>query len=273
MSIITLTTDFGYKDHFVGATKGKIISENNEISIIDISHDIDKFNVTEAGYCIASAYNNFPKGSIHIVCVNSERVNNIQHIAMQWDDHYFICADNGILSFLTQKKNPQKIVSINIHDRLVDDATDMDAFIKVACHIARGGLLNVIGKEIQEINTISEVTPQISKNRDNIKGHVIYIDDFGNCVTNISKKVFDEIGIGRAFEIYFSSRNKISRINKFYGDFPNQSDMNDSKALAIFNENKLLEIAVYKGNHRSIGSASSLLGLQYRDVVQINFYE
>ena len=113
MSIITLTTDFGLKDHFVGSLKGKLISGYNEAIIIDISHDIDLFNTLEAGYCIAAAYDSFPKGTIHIIGVDSERTNETQHIAIQWDDHFFICADNGILSTLTQRKVAQKMVAIN----------------------------------------------------------------------------------------------------------------------------------------------------------------
>lgn len=271
MSIITLTTDFGIKDHFVGATKGKILSEYVDTRIIDISHEINKFNTIEAGYCISAAYNSFPKGTVHIISVNSERQINSQHLAMEWDGHYFICADNGILSVLTQKKVPQKIVSISIHDRLNKEATDIDVFVATACHILRGGHLNVIGKEIETINTLTELTPQTSEDGKVLRGNIIYVDDFGNCVTNISKKQFEDISRGRNFSIVFSSRNRITRINKFYGDFPNQNDVNDGRALAIFNENDLLEIAIYKSDNKNVGSANSLLGLGYRDSITINF--
>ena len=70
MSIITLTTDFGHKDYFVGALKGKILSEHKEAVIVDISHEIDLFNTLEASYCIEAAYHNFPKGTIHISAVS-----------------------------------------------------------------------------------------------------------------------------------------------------------------------------------------------------------
>ncbi|MEQ3662599.1 MAG: SAM-dependent chlorinase/fluorinase, partial [Flavobacterium sp.] len=173
MSIITLTTDFGLKDHFVGSLKGKLISGYNEATIIDISHDIDLFNSLEAAYCISAAYNSFPKGTIHIIGVDSERTNETQHIAIQWDDHYFICADNGILSTLTQKKVAQKIVAINIHDRLNKDATDMDVFVAVACHIARGGLLNVIGKEITALKKVNELVAVVSDDLKIIKGNIV----------------------------------------------------------------------------------------------------
>lgn len=274
MSIITLTTDFGHKDYFVGALKGKILSEHQEVVIVDISHEIDLFNTLEASYCIEAAYHNFPKGTIHIIGVDSERVGDTQHIAMQWDDHYFICADNGILNSLIQKKIPQKIVAITIHDRLNINASDMDVFVAVACHIARGGLLNVIGKEIQSLKPVNVLTSSISDNLNEIKGQIVYIDSFGNCVTNISHKQFNETIRGRKFEIVIKNK-KFSRLHKNYSDFP-VSDVKQLKDLegdflALFNENGYLEIAIYKSNPKTVGSAATLLGLHFRDTVSIKF--
>ena len=274
MSIITLTTDFGHKDYFVGALKGKILSEHQEAVIVDISHEIDLFNTLEASYCIEAAYHNFPKGTIHIIGVDSERMGDTQHIAMQWDDHYFICADNGILNSLIQKKIPQKIVAITIHDRLNINASDMDVFVAVACHIARGGLLNVIGKEIQSLKPVNVLTSSISDNLNEIKGQIVYIDSFGNCVTNISYKQFNETIRGRKFEIVIKNK-KFSRLHKNYSDFP-VSDVKQLKDLegdflALFNENGYLEIAIYKSNPKTVGSAATLLGLHFRDTVSIKF--
>jgi S-adenosylmethionine hydrolase len=171
MSIITLTTDYGLKDHFVGALKGKILSEYPEISIVDISHDIDPFNTVEASYIIGAAYASFPKGTVHIIGVDIELNKENNHIVMQWNDHYFIAADNGILSMLSQKIVPQKIVSINIHDRLHEDATDLDVFVKVGCHIAKGGLLNVIGKEIKTIKQVTDLQAVVSDDGKTLKGY------------------------------------------------------------------------------------------------------
>lgn len=274
MSIITLTTDFGHKDYFVGALKGKILSEHKEAVIVDISHEIDLFNTLEASYCIEAAYHNFPKGTIHIIGVDSERVGDTQHIAMQWDDHYFICADNGILNTLIQKKIPQKIVAITIHDRLNTDVSDMDVFVAVACHIARGGLLNVIGKEIPSLKPVSVLTSSITNDLSEIKGQIVYIDSFGNCVTNISQKQFNDTIRGRKFEIVIKNK-KFSRLHKSYSDFP-VSDVKQLKDLegdflALFNENGYLEIAIYKSNPKTVGSAATLLGLHFRDTVSIKF--
>ena len=274
MSIITLTTDFGHKDYFVGALKGKILSEHKEAVIVDISHEIDLFNTLEASYCIEAAYHNFPKGTIHIIGVDSERVGDTQHIAMQWDDHYFICADNGILNTLIQKKIPQKIVAITIHDRLNTDVSDMDVFVAVACHIARGGLLNVIGKEIPTLKPVSVLTSSITDDLSEIKGQIVYIDSFGNCVTNISQKQFNDTIRSRKFEIIIKNK-KITRLHKSYSDFP-VSDTKQLKDLegdflALFNENGYLEIAIYKSNPKTVGSAATLLGLHFRDSISVKF--
>ena len=273
MSIITLTTDYGLKDHFVGALKGKLLSEFPEATIIDISHNIDPFNVSEAAYIIGAAYSSFPKGTVHLIGVDIEiNKETPQHLAIEWNDQYFICADNGILSMLIQKIVPEKMVAINIHDRLPDDATELDVFIKVACHLAKGGLLNVIGKEIKEIKDVTEL--QATTHENQIKGYVIYIDELGNAVTNISKKMFLEIGKSKAYEILF--KNKIIKtILPNYSDiaiYKNRS-LKDSEGenLALFNEAGFLEIAIFRGNPRTVGSAASLLGLNYRDVVTIEF--
>lgn len=272
MSIITLTTDYGLKDHFVGALKGKLLSEFREAILVDISHDIDAFNVAEASYMIGAAYSSFPKGTVHIIGVDIERTTENQHIAMQWNDQYFVCADNGILSMLIQRVVPQKLVAINIHDRLANDATDLDVFVKVACHLAKGGLLNVIGKEIKTVKEVKELQAIAQENQ--IKGYVIYNDHFGNVVTNISKQLFLEMGKSRPYEVKIKNK-VIKNIVSKYSDIgiSGQYPLKDyeGQKLAIFNEAGFLEIAVFRSNPDTVGSAASLLGLNYRDVVTIEF--
>ncbi|MFV8360876.1 SAM hydrolase/SAM-dependent halogenase family protein [Flavobacterium sp. LS1P3] len=274
MSIITLTTDYGLKDHFVGALKGKILSEYSEAIIIDISHDIDPFNTVEASYIIGASYASFPKGTVHLVGVDMESNKENQHIVMQWNGHYFIAADNGILSMLSQKIVPQKIVAINIHDRLPSEATDLDVFVKVACHLAKGGLMNVIGKEINTIKQVTNLQATISDDGNSLKGHVIYIDHFGNVITNISKKYFIEVAKGRPYEIVLKTKN-IKTILPNYSaiassdKYPIKSY--EGEKLAIFNEAGFLEIAIFRSNPSKVGSANSLLGLNYRDIINIVF--
>ncbi|MFV8334275.1 SAM hydrolase/SAM-dependent halogenase family protein [Flavobacterium sp. GSP14] len=274
MSIITLTSDYGLKDHFVGALKGKILSEYSEAVIIDISHEIDPFNTVEANYIIGASYSSFPKGTVHLVGVDMESNKENQHIVMQWNDHYFIAADNGILSMLSQKIVPQKIVAITIHDRLPNEATDLDVFVKVACHLAKGGLMNVIGREINTIKKVTNLQATLSDDGSSLKGNVIYIDHFGNVVTNISKKYFIEVAKGRPYEIVMKTKN-IKTILPNYSaiassdKYPIKSY--EGEKLAIFNEAGFLEIAIFRSNPSKVGSANSLLGLNYRDIINIVF--
>jgi S-adenosylmethionine hydrolase len=274
MSIITLTTDYGLKDYFVGALKGKILSTNPEVTIVDLTHDIDPFNVVEASYILSAAYSNFPKGTVHLIGVDIELNKENQHIAIQWNDHYFIAADNGILSMLCQKIVPEKMVAINIHDRLHHGASDLDVFVQVACHLANGGLLNVIGKEIQSIKEVTEMQVILNEQSNQLTGSVMYIDHFGNVVTNITKTQFVDAAKGRAFEIILKTKS-IKTISSNYSAIA-VSDKYPMKyyegeKLALFNEAGYLEIAIYRSNPSKVGSAHSLLGLNYRDTITIKF--
>ena len=274
MSIITLTTDFGLKDHFVGALKGKILSKYSEAQIIDISHDIDLFNIAEASYVVKSAYTSFPEGTVHLIGVDSERTVDNKHVVLQYNNHYFVCADNGILSLMLQKELPQNLFEITIADRLESNSSDMDIFLNVASHIAKGGALNAIGIELDHLKPINEIQANTESDNNSIKGNVIYVDHFGNCVTNISQEMFYTIGKDRTFEIKFGTKT-IKKIHQSYADFAVRENYTlkdyEGEKLALFNEAGFLEIAIYKSNPNTVGSANSLLGLKYRDVISVQF--
>jgi S-adenosyl-L-methionine hydrolase (adenosine-forming) len=275
MPIITLTTDFGEKDHFAGAVKGAIYSEMQDAKIVDISHSITPFHISEAAYIIQNAYKSFPKGTIHIIGIDSELTPENKHIAVLLDDHYFVCADNGIISLITQELRPEKVVEINIHDRIISDFPVLDVFVKVACHIARGGTLDVIGKEIPEVKELRGLAPVIQEKQNQIIGNVIYIDNYGNVVTNITKKLFESIGMGKPYVI--TARTvKFKEVYSIYSEainfnLPPDKREEDGKKLAIWNASGYLELAVYKSNPQTVGSASTLFGLYFRDTVTVNF--
>ena len=275
MAIITLTTDFGEKDHFAGAIKGAIYSESENLKIVDISHSVQPFNILEAAYIIQNAYNSFPKGSIHIIGIDSELNKENKHIAVKLDDHYFICANNGIMSMICAEIAAEKIVEINIHDKIITNFPTLDVFAKVACHIARGGTLEVIGKVIDHIKPIKNMLPFVNDEKNQIIGNVIYIDNYGNVVTNIRRKFFESVQKGRDYEI--SARNyKFKEINKNYSDIVNfdipvENRNDEGKGLVLFNSSNYLEIAIYKSDNSTVGSASTLMGLQMRDTVTVNF--
>ena len=274
MSIITLTTDYGLKDYFVGALKGKIIAINPEVILVDLSHGIDPFNSIEASYILGGAYASFPKGTVHLIGVDIELNKENQHIAMQWNDHFFIAADNGILSMLCQKKAPQKIVAINIHNRLGHEASDLDVFVQVACHLTKGGLLNEIGTEIKSLKEVTEMQVTLNNQGDQLTGSVMYIDHFGNVVTNITKAQFTAAAQGRSFEIIMKTKS-IKTIVANYSAIATSDKYPikyyEGEKLALFNEAGYLEIAIYRSNPSKVGSAHSLLGLNYRDTITVKF--
>jgi S-adenosylmethionine hydrolase len=274
-SIVTLTTDFGIKDYFVSATKAALFSEISNVNIVDISHQISPYNVTEAAYIIKNAYKSFPKGSIHLIGVDSELTPENKHLVMFFDDHYFIGADNGIFSLVINGKIPDKIVSINIHENIITSFPILDIFVKIAAHISREGKLEVIGKKINSILELTNVNPVINTTKNKILGSVIYIDNYGNVITNITEKVFNEVGKSRQFII----NARTIEFDKVYKNYSEAIDFNiakdkreeDGKKIALFNTAGHLELAIYKSNPSTVGSASSLFGLNYRDSVTILF--
>lgn len=275
MAIITLTTDFGEKDHFAGAVKGAIYSEMEDAKIVDISHSISPFHLHEAAYIIQNAYKSFPQGTIHVIGVDSELNPENKHIAVFMDGHYFVCADNGIISMLTSEIRPEKIVEINIHDRVTSNFPVLDVFVKVAGHIARGGTLEVIGKSITEIKELTGIRPTVSNQESIISGTVIYIDNYGNVVSNITKRLFEEVGRGREFVIN-ARRHEFTKIHTHYSDAINfdytpDKREEDGKRLALWNSSNYLELAIYKSSSKTVGSAASLFGLDYRDTIMVNF--
>ena len=275
MAIITLTTDFGEKDHFAGAIKGAIYSQLPNVRIVDISHSVSPFNIPEAAYIIQNAYGSFPKGTIHLIGIDSEINEENKHIAIKLDDHYFVCANNGIMSMICMEIAPEKIFEINIHDKIETSFPVLDVFVKVACHIARGGTLEVIGKAIESIKPIKNIIPFVNEEKTQIIGSVIYIDNYGNVVTNIKRKFFETIQKGREFEIsvrnykFKKIHNKYSEIVNF--DIPEEKRHDEGKDLLVFNSSNYLEIAIYKSNIHTVGSASTLMGLKMMDTITINF--
>jgi S-adenosylmethionine hydrolase len=274
MAIITLTTDFGLKDHFVGALKGSIYKELADAKIVDISHNISPFNIQECAYILGNAYKNFPQGTIHVVGVDSEPTPENRHIAVLVDGHYFISANNGVIGLITSEIQPEKVVEINLPNP-TGSFPMMNVFVQVACHIARGGTLEVVGKPFGELKDLRGFAPTVTDNGNKIIGNIIYIDNYGNIVVNIHKNFFEAYRKGREFELN-ARTTKITQLFTNYSDIIN-FDLDKSKRkgagdlLALFNSSGFLELAIYKSDLNTVGGASTLLGLDYRDTITINF--
>lgn len=256
MPIITLTSDWGLKDHYLAAVKGSILKRLPVCTIVDISHSIPPFNIEQAAFVVKNAYPYFPDGTIHIIGINTEESDKLPHTVIEIDNQFFIGTDNGIFSLIFDKQ-PDRILELNIpQDSDFFTFSTRDRFVKAAIHIAQNKPLKELGEAKSKLNEKMLFKPVTDQN--NIKGHVLYIDGYQNIITNIEESLFKEIGRGRKFSILFRTYT-ITKISKSY------TDVAPGEIVALFDSNRYLEIAMNQGN------AAGLLGLDYKDMVRIEF--
>ena len=268
MSIISITSDYGNKDSTKGFLKGLLYSQLENPIIVDISHEVSPFNIIEASYIIKNSYKSFPRGSIHIVDVDADKTPEQEHIVVIFDEHYFVTANNGILSLISEELRPNKVIAITF------EGNKFDVFSKVASHIHRGGNINLVGNEINKIKELKDLKIRI-KSENQILGNVIYVDNYGNIVTNISKNFFEEHRKERNYSI--NARSII--FDNIYNSYTEAINFDkekiyreeEGKKIAIFNNAGYLELGVYKSNPSTIGSAQTLFGLNYGDTISIIF--
>jgi len=275
MSIITLTSDFGYLDYRVAAVKGKILSLNPEVDIVDITHDIQAFNLIQTSYIVRNAYKYFPKGAIHILSVDSFFHKSRKNILYKSEGSYFLAADNGLLSLIFFDIKPEAIYEITLNSRFDDvvDFTSTDVFVPAAVHLANGGLPEVIGRKIDSVKQLLFPKPVYNENERMIIGEVTYIDNFGNIISNINKEFFESAGKGfENFTIKFRNLS-LSRIfsshTEVVSDWERETEYHGQSA-AIFNDSQLLELTIYKGSKKN--GAKSLFGLNVGENIYIEFF-
>jgi S-adenosylmethionine hydrolase len=253
MSIITLTSDWSSNDFYVGAIKGKILSLCKETVIVDISHKIQTFNTTQAAFVLRNAYPNFPKGTIHLIFVNTEPTTEKPFLALQANGHYFIGTDNGVFSLIIGEQ-AERIVKLKTENA----NSSFDVITEAACKLAAGAEIDELGEVCKTFNVRKPLRPTIENTT--LTGSVIYLDSFQNAITNISRELFEKIAQHRSFDIFVQSKHyKVSRISSFYNEVP------VGELLAIFNSIGLLEIAINNGN------AARLLNLDTNSTVRVEF--
>lgn len=260
MSIITLTTDLGTKDSYLASVKGAIYSQLPDVKIIDITNNITPFNIQEAAIILRNCYKDFPIGTVHIVSVDDELTIRNEHVAIKANEHYFIGPDNGIFSLLFNEIKPDKITQLNI-TQTTDCSTfaTKNIFVPAACHLARGGTMEIIGNEITSLEVIKMELKSVFQNNI-LKGTIVYIDNYGNAITNITKDEFNKHNKSNNFAILFGREDdNITKISTKYKDVP------IAEKLAIFGENKFLQIAINQGE------ANKLLGLNMHEIIRIEF--
>ncbi|TDX86069.1 SAM hydrolase/SAM-dependent halogenase family protein [Epilithonimonas xixisoli] len=274
MAVITLTSDYGLVDHRVPSIKGKILSWSEEVKVVDITHNITAYNLLQTAYIVRNAYKFFPEGSIHIVAVDSFYHKNRKNILAKIDGHYFICADNGITNLMFFDIKPESIYEITLNNRFDDKvifpATEI--FVPAAMHLYKGGLPEVIGRKIKSIKDVSFPRAIYNENEKMIVGEVMYVDNFGNVVSNISRKFFDKYAsVSEKYTVKF--RNiVVSKISDQYTDIVTDWERepeSHGKSSVIFNDTDLLEITIYKGS--VLNGASTLFGMSTGEKIYVEF--
>ncbi len=261
MALVTLTTDWGTKDHYLPSVKGSLYKNIEQVQIIDISHSILPFDIYQASFIFKNCYKNFPDNTIHIIGINSDASIEQPHIAIHYNNQYFIGADNGFFS-LVFGMEPIEIVEIDlIQDSDKYTFSTKDVFVKAAQHIVENSTLIGLGNTRDKINKLMSFEPVIEMDNNSITiiGKVIYLDGYENAITNISEALFYEYVKNQIFDITFNSfSGELRQISKSYLDVP------PSEMCALFSSNGMLEISINQGN------AGSLLGLKVDTRVRIS---
>lgn len=249
-TIITLTTDFGTDDGFVGSVKGVILSINPGASIVDISHTVNPYDILGGAFVLYQAYSYFPENTIHIAVVDPGVGSKRQAIIIETDKHTFVGPNNGIFSLVLKNEKPKKIISLTNEEYFLNDVSNTfhgrDIFAPVAARLSLGETVSNFGDELEKIETTDWGKPLRIENR--LEGTVLHIDRFGNLITNISTE--DILSFSKESPIQIQVGEKsIKGLSKTY------SDGKKGEPIALISSNKLLEIAC------NMDSAQSLIGI------------
>jgi S-adenosylmethionine hydrolase len=259
MPVLTLTTDWGINDHHVAAFKGRVLSGCPEMTMVDISNTIGTYDLIRASYVLKSSYHHFPQGTIHFVGVsrydNIKRrdIESMQRLAIRCNGHYFIGSDSGIFSLVLGSATKEMIAltGISFENELI-------RYAEAVCHIAKGNPFELLGETTDRFKELHLLAPTTDSAM--IRFNVIYFDSFGNAVTNLTRKQFEEGRRDRRFTIRFPDNvSYLSSIQSHY------TDVESGEMVAMFNNAGYLEIGQHCGN------AEKMFGLKLMDTLRVEF--
>ncbi len=243
--VITLTTDFGLNDPYVAAMKGVILSINPNVMMIDISHSVPKHDPLTAGFLLLSIAKYFPAGSIHL-CVVDPGVGTERRGLILWcKDYILVGPDNGCLSLASDASELRRAFAINIeklHRSVSATFHGRDLFAPAAAYLSLGVPPSAIAEPIRSFKRISIPPPRLSKGR--LKGTVLYIDNFGNIVTNITPVHLQDIGVRIGDELKISLKSGEYRAPFLY----TYGNVKKGELLALINSFNLLEVSIREDN-------------------------
>ncbi len=236
--IITLTTDFGVDDYYVGSMKGVILGINNEALLTDITHGIPKYDIFKAAYTLQGFYKYFPKDSIHVVVVDPGVGSERKPVIIQTQEGMFIGPDNGVFSFVLKESKSVNVFEITNSKFMLEDLSSTfhgrDIFAPVAAHLSLGVDIQDFGEALKNPISLEIGEPELKG--DEIVGEVISVDSFGNLITNIPGDLL--------------KGNSKVQVGEFVIDTVANTyqDIKKGKLLAIIGSSGFLEISVNQGS-------------------------
>ena len=253
MQVVTLITDFGNQDYYAAELKGSLLSASNGISIIDVSHSIQSYDIVQAAFFLSSVYTRFPKGTIHIISVYNYYEEEVEHLALERDGYYFLAPNNGVLSLLFDDIKEEEAYRIEFKNDHI--ASRLGHAVGVISHKLS---LEELGPHPAVVTRKMGIQPVITSSQ--IRATIIHIDHYENVVVNLTMELFENIRDGRPFSLFYKQTEPITRISTNYGDAP------VGETLCLFNSAGYLEIAV------NMGKASTMFNLNKDETIQINFH-
>lgn len=278
-NIITLTTDWGNSDNYAAIFKAHLHRENADAKIMDVTHDVKKNSIADAAFLVKTMYHYFPKNSIHIIDVNflleynetkyrqalkagqnTENLCFTHYLAFHYNEHYFMCENNGIISLLCNPNEINEIVKI-LPDKDYSHFQTFKAisyWVNAAAKLASGKNLLAIGekydlKNIELLKEPAAFCPPMQKDR--IVFHAQYIDSYGNIITNLHKSFFDKVaGRRTTFDFYCTPLGTQTK-RRISADY---NDKSDTQLILLFGHSQYLEIGVKYAPFAKILRAESL---------------
>jgi S-adenosylmethionine hydrolase len=240
-AIITLLTDFGTADYFVGAMKGVILSAQPEVTFVDISHEIPPHDVTTAAFTLLACYRDFPVGTIHLAVIDPGVGSERRPIAISAGGYNFVGPDNGLFSHVLDRESEARVFRLNRqeHFRAGPSTTfhGRDIFAPVAGALASGMAISELGDEINDPVRLAPLASCIFEGDGVWNAAIIHIDRFGNCVTNLAREALPAHVAG-ALTIDVNGRT-ITKVHRCYADAAND------QLFAIWGSAGFLELSAY----------------------------
>jgi S-adenosyl-L-methionine hydrolase (adenosine-forming) len=240
--LITLTTDFGLQDSFVGIMKGVIARINPNVGVVDLTHGIPAQDVLAGALTLRHSLRYFPRGTIHVAVVDPGVGSARRSLLIERDGNYFVGPDNGLLSLAIGEKKPDRVVQLSnpAYHLQPTSATfhARDVFAPAAAHLSLGVPLLSFGEKLETYEQL--VLPKPIGSRNGVDGEIIYIDNFGNLFTNIEEHDLTGLAAKRCEIVIGPIRIR--------GLAPNYAAARSGDFVAVVNSWGLLEIAVYRGN-------------------------